>query len=83
MGLADVDKTYVQKSTGKESSAMSEPLVLISVLTACTMFVVFFLVMWVIAPKVGTTDQSAPIWMNWSYIVIIKLYMRACCQSFV
>ncbi|XP_017339533.1 uncharacterized protein LOC108274132 [Ictalurus punctatus] len=48
----DVDKTYVQKSTGKESSAMSEPLVLISVLTACTMFVVFFLVMWVIAPKV-------------------------------
>ncbi|KAF4092315.1 hypothetical protein AMELA_G00019510 [Ameiurus melas] len=49
----DVDKpAHTEKSTGKGASAMSEPLVLISVLTASTMLVVFFLLMWVFAPKV-------------------------------
>ncbi|MCI4385305.1 hypothetical protein PGIGA_G00048900 [Pangasianodon gigas] len=49
----DVDKTILsEKSTGKGSSGMSEPLVLVFALTACTMLVVCFLVMWVLAPKV-------------------------------
>ncbi|KAI5097585.1 tachykinin-4 precursor [Silurus meridionalis] len=49
----DVDKTSPpEKSTGKGAFTLSEPLILIFALTACTMVIVFFLVMWVLAPKV-------------------------------
>ncbi|KAG7335174.1 hypothetical protein KOW79_001770 [Hemibagrus wyckioides] len=51
--VKDVDKTLSsEKSTGKESSAMTEPLVLVFALIACTMLVVCFLVVWVLVPKV-------------------------------
>ncbi|XP_046722384.1 uncharacterized protein LOC124397002 isoform X1 [Silurus meridionalis] len=46
----DVDKT--PPATGKGAFAMSVPLILIFALTACTMVIVFILVMWVLAPKV-------------------------------
>ncbi|KAK3553017.1 hypothetical protein QTP86_031157 [Hemibagrus guttatus] len=50
---ADVDNTLsTEKSTGKESSAMSEPWVLVFALIACTMFVVCFLVVWMLVVKV-------------------------------
>lgn len=58
VGFADADNAI------EKQSPLSEPLVLVFALTACTMLVVCFLVMWVLVPKVGTTYQSASICMD-------------------
>lgn len=76
VGFADVDSADADIVSSPENGfAMSEPLVLVLALTAFTMAVVCFLVMWVFAPKVSTTDQSTVNCMDW--------YMYACWQSFV
>lgn len=65
MGFADVDETSLKTiKPADNGSAMSEPLVLVFALTACTMLVVFLLVIWVLTPKVGITDLSAAICMD-------------------
>lgn len=57
--FTDLDETRMSEST-RMSPAMSEPLVLVFALIACTIFLVCFLMMWMCIPKVGTTKQSAP-----------------------
>ncbi|KAK2829199.1 hypothetical protein Q7C36_017189 [Tachysurus vachellii] len=49
----DVDKTVpTEKSTSNTSHAMSEPLVLVFALIACTIFLVCFLMIWMCVPKI-------------------------------
>ncbi|XP_027027651.1 uncharacterized protein LOC113659199 [Tachysurus fulvidraco] len=49
----DVDKTVPsEKSTSNMSTAISEPLVLVFALIACTIFLVCFLMMWMCVPKI-------------------------------